>query len=261
MEDIKKRMEDLSEEEKKVWLDTLHSLDVRIDSLQEHEGAVKQFRLLKQRYLKDGKVDSLSLCAQHQLYSAALCTRYSKFFPCGDEVCEFYRLVPKEQEQSVEMQNIHVMLYPIQGVKEGQSMYDGAVLYDLQGDVHRLSDYNRGKYLLLDFWNLSCGPCLKAFSELSEIAETMSDSLIVISLSEDKKEQWTKASKEHSITWVNLNDLRGRADIFAHYGVNGIPHYVIISPEGKIEKVFTGYSKGRIKQKLSSIFPQLRTGK
>ena len=93
---------------------------------------------------------------------------------------------------------------------------------------------------------------------MKEVSEELKDSLVVISLSQDSKYYWEQASAQHQITWVNLNDFRERAGIFAHYGVVGIPHYVIISPEGKIVKTFTGYSKGRIKQKLSGIFPQYK---
>ena len=93
---------------------------------------------------------------------------------------------------------------------------------------------------------------------MKEVSEELKDSLVVISLSADSDKQWKIASEQHHITWENLNDLKGRTDIFAHYGINATPFYVIISPEGKIVKTFTGYSKGRIKQKLSGIFPQYK---
>ena len=41
----------------------------------------------------------------------------------------------------------------------------------------------------------------------------------------------------------------GETGLAARYGVNGIPHYVVISPAGQIVKVQTGYGKG--------LFPRL----
>lgn len=35
----------------------------------------------------------------------------------------------------------------------------------------------------------------------------------------------------------------------AAYQVKGIPHYVMISPEGKVLQMWSGYGKGKLKQK------------
>ena len=35
------------------------------------------------------------------------------------------------------------------------------------------------------------------------------------------------------MTWQNLSDLKQNAGLSAVYDVNGIPNYVLISPEGK----------------------------
>ena len=45
-------------------------------------------------------------------------------------------------------------------------------------------------------------------------------------------------------TSKNLNDLKQTAGLYAKYGVRGIPNYVLISPEGKIVKMWSGYGKG-----------------
>jgi len=38
----------------------------------------------------------------------------------------------------------------------------------IDGDGLKLSDY-RGKYVLLDFWSTSCGPCLKDLPEMRRL--------------------------------------------------------------------------------------------
>ena len=52
------------------------------------------------------------------------------------------------------------------------------------------------------------------------------------------------------MTWQNLSDLKQSAGLYAKYGVNGIPNYVLISPEGKIMKMWSGYGKGSLKLKM-----------
>lgn len=51
-------------------------------------------------------------------------------------------------------------------------------------------------------------------------------------------------------TLINLNDMQGTVGIYAHYGIKGIPHYVIVSPEGRIIHVWSGYGTGVLKKKL-----------
>ena len=237
--------------------DSMIFLDRRKDAL-EDEAMARQFLAMKQYYMAGDTIAPLTPCGESLLKSIAYAVRYVKDFPVAEDVRAFYKQLPESYRQTAVGENIGAMLFPPEVVKQGDRMYDGAVLYDLQGGQHRLSDYNKGKYLLLDFWGSGCGPCLAAFPELKEVSEELKDSLVVISLSQDSKYYWEQASAQHQITWVNLNDFRERAGIFAHYGVVGIPHYAIISPEGKIVKTFTGYSKGRIKQKLSGIFPQYK---
>lgn len=54
-------------------------------------------------------------------------------------------------------------------MKEGDKMAD-TELFDLDGKIHHLTDFN-GKYILLDFWSSGCGPCIMALPEMKEIQE------------------------------------------------------------------------------------------
>ena len=59
------------------------------------------------------------------------------------------------------------------------------------------------------------------------------------------------ASEEHGITWVNLNASDDPA-VSARYGVNGIPHQVIISPAGIVLDSWAGYGQGLLEQRLKT---------
>jgi Thiol-disulfide isomerase and thioredoxins len=161
-----------------------------------------------------------------------------------DQLKELYEGVPEELKESTKGRSIYLSLYPPAPVKEGDEMAD-ADLWDLEGNMHHLSDY-KGKYILLDFWAHWCKPCRMSFPELKEIAELYNDRLVVVSLNLDNKENWEKASAEEEMTWLNLNDFRPNDGIRHSYSVTGIPHYVLISPEGKIITTRTGYGKGTL---------------
>lgn len=152
------------------------------------------------------------------------------------------------QKASIKGQEITVNLFPPVVVKEGDEMAD-TELYNLDGKIHHLTDF-KGKYILLDFWSSGCGPCIMALPEMKEIQEQYKERLTVISLSSDTKSRWKAASAKHEMTWQNLSDLKQSAGLYAKYGVNGIPNYVLISPEGKIMKMWSGYGKGSLKLKM-----------
>ncbi|QVY65011.1 TlpA disulfide reductase family protein [Polaribacter sp. Q13] len=99
-----------------------------------------------------------------------------------------------------------------------------------------VTDY-RGKYLLIDFWAYWCGPCIKGFPELREIREAYSeDQLAILSISTDKNyDKWINAVDKHKLPWTQvIDDEKLPVNIGSKYAVVGIPHLVLISPEGNI---------------------------
>ena len=50
--------------------------------------------------------------------------------------------------------------------------------------------------------------------------------------------------------WLNLNDFQGNGGLFALCGVSGVPHYVMISPDGIVLEHWEGYSKGALQEKV-----------
>lgn len=166
-------------------------------------------------------------------------------FPYIEDLKRLYERIPQEWIGTEEGKKVTVQLFPPKVVAVGDSVYD-TDLYDLKGQVCHLSDF-KGRYLLLDFWSTGCGPCLMAFPEMREVQEAWKDRLVVVSISSDSEKIWKEASERKGITWTNLNDMQGTVGIYAHYGIKGIPHYVIVSPEGRIIHVWSGYGTGVLK--------------
>lgn len=183
-----------------------------------------------------------------KLFGLSMSVKYNPMFTNKEETLALYNRLSEEQKASIKGQEITVNLFPPKTVKEGDDMAD-TDLFDLDGNIHHLADF-KGKYMLLDFWSSGCGPCIMALPEMKEIQEQYKDRLTIVSLSSDTKNRWKAASAQHEMTWENLSDLKQNAGLSAIYDVNGIPNYVLISPEGKIMKMWSGYGKGSLKLKM-----------
>ena len=142
-----------------------------------------------------------------------------------------YDRLSEQWKNTADGAEIGTIIYPPKEVQEGEAIADGD-LFDVNGNIHHLADF-KGKYVLLDFWSIGCGPCMQSIPELKEIAEAYKDTLVVVSLSLDVMEIWRQESVKHGITWYNLNDLQGNSGISVRYGVSTIPHYVLVSPSGR----------------------------
>ena len=188
-----------------------------------------------------------------KLRNQAVAARVMKDYPYRAEVLALYEKLPQQQRETSRGRSIRLNLFPPPVAQPGDEMAD-ADLLDTLGRVHRLADY-KGKYLLLDFWSIGCGPCKLAMPEMKRMGEAYRDVLTVISITQDEEAGWKKYSAEHGVGGVNLRDPESLAGLSVHYGVKGIPHYVLISPEGKVMTSWTGYASGWIENKLDEMLP------
>lgn len=171
------------------------------------------------------------------------------FMPYADELKALYAGLPEATKQTAEAQLAYQYLYPPTTVGVGDEMADGD-LYDSQGNVHRLSEF-KGRYILLDFWSLGCGPCIQSIPEMEEIAEKYKDKLAVVSISIDPEKAWKEFIAAKNMKGNQWNELRkGMTGLAASYQVKGYPHYVLIAPDGKIQTVWGGYGKGSLWNKI-----------
>lgn len=200
----------------------------------------RELKLMQKLPVSDIWMDKLS--------NLSLSLTYNSKFSNKEAILALYNKLNEEQKSSIKGQVIAINLCPPKVVKEGDDMVD-ADLFNLDGKVHHLTDL-KGKYIMLDFWSSGCGPCIMALPEMREIQEQYKDRLTIVSLSSDTKNRWQAASAQHEMTWKNWSDLKQGAGLSALYGVRGIPHYVLISPEGKIIKMWSGYGKGILQLKM-----------
>lgn len=167
-----------------------------------------------------------------------------------DEMQSLYDRMPAAQQQSETGRLIHRYLHPEPTVGIGDAMADGD-LYDLKGNLRRLAEF-KGRYILLDFWSQGCGPCILSIPEMEQLAQEHKDRVAVVSICQDKKDLWKKYIAKKGMTGNQWNELVDEAPpLAAKYRIKGIPHYVLIDPDGRIVDVWSGYGEGYIRQKLN----------
>ena len=101
----------------------------------------------------------------------------------------------------------------------------------------------RGQYVLIDFWGIWCGPCVKEMPEVKAFQEQYKDKLVVLGInSGDTKEKVQKFVDENNYGWQQiLSERKNTSDNFVNrFNVQGFPTKLIIDPRGNIVKRFVG---------------------
>jgi thiol-disulfide isomerase/thioredoxin len=116
---------------------------------------------------------------------------------------------------------------------------------DPSGKKLVLSEINKGRVILLDFWASWCGPCRRANPELVKLYNDYKNKAFkgakngftVVSVSLDKaKEAWTQAIAADNLSWpYHMSDLMAWQSKAAEiYGVPYVPQAFLIGADGKV---------------------------
>lgn len=114
-----------------------------------------------------------------------------------------------------------------------------------EGKTLKLSEINKGRYVLIDFWASWCGPCRMSNPGLVAMYNEYSskkfkgakNGFTVVNVSLDKdKNAWIDAIKKDGLSWPNhMSDLGyWNSKAAAAYGIQYIPQAFLVGPDGKI---------------------------
>ncbi|WP_347174744.1 TlpA disulfide reductase family protein [Polaribacter uvawellassae] len=102
----------------------------------------------------------------------------------------------------------------------------------------------RGKYVLIDFWGVWCGPCVEEMPTVKKYADKYADKLTVLGInSGDTKEKMVNFLKENGYNWQQVMSGKDTDNLVLKFNVAGFPTKFIIDPEGKILYRFLGDSE------------------
>lgn len=123
---------------------------------------------------------------------------------------------------------------------EGQKFTDFTIVQDPENEeasTVKFSDYaGQGKYLLVDFWASWCGPCKAEIPNIANVWKKYAgEDFEVLSIAVwDKPEATRMAALEEGIDWKQI--INAQAIPTDIYGIEGIPHIMLIGPDGTILK-------------------------
>ena len=107
------------------------------------------------------------------------------------------------------------------------------------GKERKIADY-RGKVLVLDFWGVWCGPCVKAIPSMQALAEKYQEKGVVflgIHTPDGEFDQIGKLKKLHGWTapsGIDRGTSNADGTTSMAYGIRGYPSLLIIDRQGKV---------------------------
>lgn len=132
---------------------------------------------------------------------------------------------------------------------------------DVNGNMVKLSDY-RGKFVLLDVWNIYCGPCMNQVPYLKKFEPELEKmGVVVIGVSCDPqkiKDKWRNTVKSKGMPGIQVIMDNGRGSAFMKdYSIAGFPTFCLIGPDGVVINPYmprpeiSGFMKS-IRQKIDA---------
>jgi peroxiredoxin len=136
----------------------------------------------------------------------------------------------------------------------------------LDGKWLRLADL-RGKAVLLYFWATWCGPCVASTPALkdfhAELSREYPDGFVMVGISLDDvalRHMPQRYAERHGLAWPQAC-VGPEADVVRDYAVDGVPHVVLVAPDGTVAVADTrdfDLLKKQVRQLLGAPAPQTR---
>ncbi|MFK7735403.1 MAG: TlpA family protein disulfide reductase, partial [Pirellulaceae bacterium] len=108
----------------------------------------------------------------------------------------------------------------------------------LNTNAESLEDF-RGQYVLLDFWFIGCGPCMRDMPSVKIAQQQYSKhgfSVVSVNVLGQKVEDVESFARQHGMNYpIVVDDAKGSIlEAYRPLGVAGFPSYILLGPDGRI---------------------------
>ena len=156
----------------------------------------------------------------------------------SENVKEFYKLYSEYSTNEKNNKIITEKYKKLTAIEIGKASPKFFDYKNHKGGTTSLDDL-KGKYVYIDVWATWCGPCVREIPALKKIEAQYHDKNIeFVSISIDKASDFTKW--QNMVTDRELQGIQLFADndwnssFVKDYGINGIPRFILLDPNGNI---------------------------
>lgn len=142
------------------------------------------------------------------------------------------------------------------GIVSKNDLAPNFALKDLEGNLHKLSDY-KGKGVFLNFWGTWCKPCEKEMPYLeNQYSYFKDEGVVVLAVNVgEAKIAVNQFVKEYGLTFPILRDTKS-SEVQDAYHIGPLPTTVLINPAGEIVEIITStMTEEKVRESMEKIKP------
>jgi thiol-disulfide isomerase/thioredoxin len=176
----------------------------------------------------------------------------------SDNIKEYFDMFMKISTDNADKKAISELYKKVKNLTAGNPSPKFINYENNAGGKTSLDDL-KGKYVYIDVWATWCGPCIGQIPALKKVEKKYHDkNIYFLSISIDNAkdhDKWKQMIIDKELGGIQLfADNEWRSQFVRDYQINGIPHFILLDPEGKIVK----YSAPRPSdKKLIELFDSL----
>jgi len=138
------------------------------------------------------------------------------------------KVVPADEKDSEE--NMHPFIK-----KWSNSELPSFSLTSLDGQKIE-SETLKGKNVHINFWSITCKPCIEEFAELNQLKEQYDD-WVFLAIAPENAKKVNKVLQNHPL---NYHVVANAKEFFRELGIDGYPKNFFVDKKGVIQKVTDG---------------------
>jgi len=148
------------------------------------------------------------------------------------DLIEIYNQIDPKYVDLVKNVRAFIATSDLGKVKKGAKIID-FIAADAEGNIFNTKDY-RGKYLLIDFASTSCGWCWIGYEDMIPDLPSYNNLQVLTFNRDQNKKGWSRFAemKNLEFPWPVLWDGDNKQEIFELYGINVLPTFFLVSPDG-----------------------------